>query len=1013
MVGTIIVAAAAGVSAAGVAASFALTAAAFAVNFAVSIIVSRVFGQSGQGPQDSGTRQQIPPSNINAIPIVYGDAYLGGTFVDAVLSTNQKTMYYVVAVSCVSPNGQFTFDTTDMYYGDRKIGFAQTLSSVSIVNGGGDYFVGQIIYLNSSYGAPNASLTVTSIGGLGNITGVSIATGGVYTVTPTNPITSDTGGATFNGTFTALNTQVSSLTDEAGNVDTKINGNLYINLYRSNAAGTITPLNGASAPNVVMGGADIDAALRWPSSGRQMNGLAFAIVKLNYNQDAGTTNLSPITFYAKHYLNSTGAAKPGDVWYDYITNPAYGGAVDPDFINASSATALNAYADQTITYTPTGGGTATQARYRMNGVLDAGQTVLSNLDKIMTCADSWMAYNAALGQWSIVINKAEATSYAFDDDNIIGEVRVSATDITQSINQVEAKFPDKGSRDQPNFVNISTPPLLLYPNEPTNKYSVTYDLCNDSVQAQYLANRILEQAREDLIVSFSTTYYGIQVDAGSVVSVTNADYGWTNKLFRVVKVNEASLPDGSLGAKLEMSEYSAAVYDDFDITQYAVVPNSDLPSVSYFSPLSAPTVSASNPSSAIPNFNISITIPAVGRVLFSELYYTTSPTPTSSDWQLLATASSIDGEPVTPSSTYVFANQVLPTGASPTATYYFAYIVGSDLAKSTRSPSSAAFTWTPISSAGATGPTGPQGATGSLGPTGPTGSSGETINGLTFINAYLVQSQASAIPTFTTPTSGSAIPSGWSATAPSVSVGQVMWYIQGRFNSNASVTINGVGPNTTAWTGPIAASIFQDIRSDNWNGSNPPVAATVGSWGTTGYYIERNTGNMFANGFYSRGVVKINGSSASSLGSTTAADINASGDADFGAVGFSDNSFGIGVVGYTSNASTGVGVQGTSTTNASYGVLAANNAGGTALYVSGRQQITNNTLVTNLNADLVDGLNASSFWQCGGSTVSLTSVGTGSSTGTFVGTTKPGASSTNTWITIVINGTTYYLPAWT
>jgi hypothetical protein len=455
------------------------------------------------------------------------------------------------------------------------------------------------------------------------------------------------------------------------------------------------------------------------------------------------------------------------------------------------------------------------------------------------------------------------------------------------------------------------------------------------------------------------------------------------------------------------------VYDDFDITQYAVVPNSDLPSVSYFSPLSAPTVSASNPSSAIPNFNISITIPAVGRVLFSELYYTTSPTPTSSDWQLLATASSIDGEPVTPSSTYVFANQVLPTGASPTATYYFAYIVGSDLAKSTRSPSSAAFTWTPISSAGATGPTGATGATGALGPTGPTGSSGETINGLTFINAYLVQSQASAIPTFTTPTSGSAIPSGWSATAPSVSVGQVMWYIQGRFNSNASVTINGVGPNTTAWTGPIAASIFQDIRSDNWNGSNPPAAATVGSWGTTGYYIERNTGNMFANGFYSRGVVKINGSSASSLGSTTAADINASGDADFGAVGFSDNSFGIGVVGYTSNASTGVGVQGTSTTNASYGVLAANNAGGTALYVSGRQQITNNTLVTNLNADLLDGIQGAGFWQCGGSTVSLNSVSSGASTATFSTTTKPGSASTNTWIGIVVNGTIYYIPAWT
>jgi len=710
MVGTMIVAAAAATTAAGVAASFALTAAAFAVNFAVSLIVSRVFGQDQQGPQDSGTRQQVPPSSVNAIPIVYGDAYLGGTFVDAVLTTDQKTMYYVVAVSCISPNGQFSFDTTKMYYGDRLI--------------------------------------------------------------------------TFDGTDA---TKVVSLTDEAGNVDTKISGNLYINLYKSTVAGSITPINGSAAPNSVMGGSDIDVDLRWPSSGRQMNGLAFAIIKLNYNQDAGTTSLSPVTFAAKHYLNSTGVAKPGDVWYDYITNAQYGGAVDSAFVNASSATALNSYADQTITYTPSGGGSATQARYRMNGVLDAGQPVLSNLDKIMTCADSWMAYNAALGQWSIVINKSETASFAFDDDNIIGEVRVSATDITQSVNQVEAKFPDKGSRDQPNFVNIATPTILRYPNEPDNKYSVTYDLCNDSVQAQYLANRILEQAREDLIVSFSTTYYGIQVDAGAVVSVTNSDYGWTNKLFRVVKVNEASLNDGSLGAKLELSEYSAAVYDDFDITQYVPVPNSDIASVVYFSALSAPTVTASNPSSSIPNFNVTITIPAAGRVTYSELYYTTVASPVASDWKLLSSASAIDGQPLTPSSTYLYANQVLPTGASPSATYYFAYVVGNDLAKSTRSSMSSSFTWTPEAT---TGETGPRSASGFIyyAFASATAPSAPTASGFNFTTGAFSSLTANWSTTFTAPDP---------VTNPATEAGSKFWAVryavsEATFGGTQTVTLSAV-----------------------------------------------------------------------------------------------------------------------------------------------------------------------------------------------------------------------------
>ena len=587
----------------------------FAVNFALSYIVTRIFADNPEGQQDMGVRQQVPPSAVNAIPIVYGNAYLGGTFVDAVLSTDQKTMYYVLAITSISPDGQVTFDFNGMYYGDRLITF------------------------------DNTDLT-----------------------------------------------KVVSLTDEASppNVDDKISGNLYINMYRSNAAGTILSLNGAPAPSVVMGGSDIAADLRWTGT-RQMNGLCFAIVKLVYNRDANTTQLSPITFSINHTLRGTGEAKPGDVWYDYITNPNYGGAVNPSFVDSASRTALNAYSDALITFTNSSGVPSTQARYRINGVLDAGQSVLSNLDRIMSACDSWMTYNAALGQWSVVVNKAEGAAYAFNDSNIIGDIRVSATDITSSINQVEARFPFRDNRDQAAFINIQTPSGLLYPNEPVNKYSITYDLVNDSVQAHYLANRLLEQAREDLIVSFNTTYFGIQVDAGEVVSVTNSDYGWNAKLFRVVKVNETSLPDGSLGARLEMSEYNVQVYDDQDITQFTPVPNSDLASPSYFSALAAPTILASRPNAQIPSFDVRVTIPATGRVTSITLYYTTSATPTNNDWILLSLATQSNSLPYTNGASFDFLNQVLPTG-----TYYFGVIVSNNIGQSNISPASASFAWAPI-----------------------------------------------------------------------------------------------------------------------------------------------------------------------------------------------------------------------------------------------------------------------------------------------------------------------------
>ena len=596
--------------------SFGLAAATFAINFAVSSLVSRAFAPDLPSNQsvDNGVRQQVPPSSTNSIPIVYGDAYCGGRFVDAVLTTDAKTMYYVMVISHISSNGQFSFDRTKMYWGDRLM--------------------------------------------------------------------------TFDGTD---QTKVVSLTDGSGNVDTKVSGNLYIALYKSTDAGVITSANGASLPSAFMGGSDIPSELRWAASGRQMNGLAFAIVKLNYNQEAQTTSMQTVTFNVSHYLNNAGCAKPGDVWYDYITNPLYGGAMAMSIVDADSATALNTYSDLTIPYTDSTG-SHTQPRYRINGVLDTGESCLKNINAIMTACDSWNQYDAASGKWAVVINKAESTSFAFDDSNIIGDIRISAFDITSSINQIEAEFPNKENRDQSDFVYYETPAELMYPNEPTNKQSLQLQMVNDSVQAQYLATRILEQAREDLIVSFKTTYVGIQVSAGDVVSLTNANFGWTNKLFRVMRVTEVSLPDGSLGASFELNEYNAQVYDDKDITKYSPAPNTDLPDPSYFGPVTAPTIASSYPSAAVPSFNVQPYMTGSSFATYAEVWYSAFQNPTST--QILlggTTALPSNGVPYSAGQSLPTVNLTIPAGDW----YLFSRLVN-PIANSEYSPASTVFKWRPM-----------------------------------------------------------------------------------------------------------------------------------------------------------------------------------------------------------------------------------------------------------------------------------------------------------------------------
>lgn len=253
---------------------------------------------------------------------------------------------------------------------------------------------------------------------------------------------------------------------------------------------------------------------------------------------------------------------------------------------------------------------------------------------------------------------------------------------------------------------------------------------------------------------------------------------------------------------------------------------------------------------------------------------------------------------------------------------------------------------------------------------GATGSTG--ANGLAAITAYLVQNQATAAPSTPSNTTGPTAPSGWSLTAPSVTVGSVLWYTFGQYNSSSG-TISGIPAGQTQWGTPTAASVFQDIRSDNWNGSNPPVAGTPATYGTAGYYIQRSTGDMFLNSVYGRGVAQFDGYNNSG-GTVSAIVANFSGNqtngiyANAGSGGYGVYaSGGSGTGAINGNGLTKDGVAGSTYGGSAYGGIFANAGSGVSIYNFLGTFVTNNsTLVTNLNANYLQGYTASSFYITGG-----------------------------------------------
>lgn len=320
---------------------------------------------------------------------------------------------------------------------------------------------------------------------------------------------------------------------------------------------------------------------------------------------------------------------------------------------------------------------------------------------------------------------------------------------------------------------------------------------------------------------------------------------------------------------------------------------------------------------------------------------------------------------------------------------------------------------------------------------GAAGTPGATgANGLAAITAYRAQNQSSAAPSTPSNTTGPTAPSGWSLTAPSVTVGDVLWYSFGQYNSSSG-TISGIPAGQTQWGTPTAASVFQDIRSDNWNGSNPPVAGTPATYGTAGYYIQRSTGDMFLNSVYGRGIAQFSGYNLVA-GVNAALVANSSANqtngiyANAGSGGYAVYASGSGGTGaVNANGFSNTGVAGATFGASAYGGIFSNAGSGVAIYNFLGTIVTNNsTLVTNLNADYLDGQHASAFATVasgndayaanrlnGSAGINVLRFVQGTLTGTatagFSGTNKPGSNSSNVWIQITIDGTTLYIPAWT
>jgi hypothetical protein len=508
-----------GITASGLAAITSVVA--FGLAYATSRIIagSGNRGGAGGGAQDQGVRVQLPPATYNKVPVIYGRAFQQGILTDARINETLNTMTYVLTLSEMTTTGTYTLN--DIYWNDQRLLFA------------------------------NDGCTVTATQKI-----ETISIGGITTSTSTI-------STAFNGlircyTYAGFGGVGSSSTQ------------LYANL-----SNYLTPTRIDAYQ--LFDGCNVTSTGSW-----QMNDLVFGIIQLNYSSANGVTALPSITYDISNSLYN-----PGEVWYDYMTNARYGAGFTATSVNSTTSIGSTSTSLKSISYQippnqfDANGNPIGQFRYEINGVLNTGETVKTNLDKINMASSSWTTYDHKLGEWRVVpnrpVNTATDTIFAFNDNNIIGDISITSTNLEDLYNQLEVAYPNNQLRDQIDYYRDAINPEELNQLEPPNEMVMRTDLCNNNVHAGRIGLMELYQSRADKVVTLTADYSALQVEVGDVISLTNTIYGFVNKLFRVSRVRETEGEDGSLAAEITGIEYDPAVYVDYTLYQNADRPTSNIP----------------------------------------------------------------------------------------------------------------------------------------------------------------------------------------------------------------------------------------------------------------------------------------------------------------------------------------------------------------------------------------------------------------------------------------------------
>jgi hypothetical protein len=435
-----------------------------AVRLVSAIVVSKLLmpdTPEQQQPQ-VGNRVQVPPATDNKLPVAYGDTWLNPIITDAIISTDNQTMWYVLAFSEKTDSGNIKFD--EVYWGDKLIAFNKDNPSE----------------IDGWYDRENNELNVRAAGKVSMwfYNNGSNSTGTQHYVYDTAP--GVTYGATTQTAISVLQDPDILESQRWTSSDTMTDTVFAIVRIKYDQGIGLTGL-----PTIT---ARVKNTLNQPGSVLidylKNTRYGCAIPQANIDTNAFTA----LNDYSSETLSIiNGATSTSTSFTRYEIN----GIIDTKVDCLTNVISIADTADSWIQWNEKTG----QWGVKINqSLFDAGIAT----DEIT------------------VINK----------DNIIGGINVTPLDLNNTYNSFRVTFPNKDIKDQTDFRYYELDAEDFSPNEPANEMNLRLPLCNSSPQAEYIGYRKLFGSRQDYTINFTMDYSGIQIDAGDVIGLSHEVFGW-------------------------------------------------------------------------------------------------------------------------------------------------------------------------------------------------------------------------------------------------------------------------------------------------------------------------------------------------------------------------------------------------------------------------------------------------------------------------------------------------------